>query len=229
MKSYFLLLGVALFGLIGCQADQEGLNNRAAIEGKASSDAGIQAQNANLVTRSTEMETDLERRRRFIDSVAGTYEGTISDGHGNETSTRIIINSSFPRSPDSQRTRSIEELTYELSNLHLNVQVVEWSTVSENSEVAFGCVFEQVRPNIVDGVIHLMSQECKMSYQLFATELGANAQLPSSSAVNTDFSRGLAAAVVGGRLTEISAFVGRKQSNLSSQRFPLRVRKIAIQ
>ena len=223
--SVLALLGAVV--LSGCGSGNERLEEKAAIEGKAGSEASIRAENANLASRASAMEEDLEKRRRFIDSIVGTYEGTATNIAGEQGSIRLVIASSFPRSPSSGRPRSVEELAYELTNLHLNVQAVEWSALDNGSEIAFGCVFEEVRPNITDGSIHLMSEECKISYAFYAAELGNNGQLPVATVIDANASRALASEVVAGRVSEIAAFTGRKQSNLASKRMPVRLKKVA--
>jgi hypothetical protein len=230
MKRSIGFLVLALLGMAGCDADKAGINDKAMIEGKATSEAAVQAENANRAVRAAAMEEDLERRRRFIDSIVGTYEGVTTDMQGKEAPVRMIVTSSFPRQPTrNNRERSLEELTYELTNLHLNVQVVEWSTLDSGAEIAFGCVFEQIRPNIVDGAIALMSQDCKMSYSLIAADQGPQMQIPVSSVLDVNVSRALASDVVEGKIREIPAFVGRKQSNLASKRMPVRLKKLDSQ
>ncbi len=220
MKATWMIGILGTMALTACNQGNEQMTERALVEGRASSRGSLEAENANMASRAEAMERDLERRHRFMEAVSGTYEGVTSSVQGQEVPIRILIASGFPRQPTSGRARSIEELSYELTNLHLNVQTVEWSPINEEWEMAFGCVFEQIRPDLVEGSIRLMSEECKISYALFASE-------PDSKGVDRTLSRGLAADVAGGRLAEIPAFIGSKQSNLSSKKFPIKVQRVA--
>lgn len=213
----------------GCDQGNERLDEKARIEGRASGEANVEVQNHNLATRAASMEADLTIRRRFIESVTGTYEGTLVDSQGRNVSTRMTVTSSFPRYPVGDRPRTVEELTYELSNLHLNIQIVEWFPTGSGStdpEMAFGCIFENVRPNMTDGTLSMMSEACRGSYILSAITSDTTDDEIRTSEDRTETSRRIASEVLNGSRLTIDGFIGVKQSVQSSRRFPVRLEKV---
>lgn len=228
LRTSLCALVISMFTM-GCNQGDARLDEKARIEGHASGEANVEVQNQNLAAKATAMEADLVIRRKFIESVTGTYEGFLIDSLGRSNSIRLTVKSSFPRYPAGDRARTAEELTYELSNLHLNIQIVEWFSAgggSNDLEMANGCVFENVRPDMTEGTIAMISEGCKGSYSLSAILSGTSEDEIRSSAGRTETSRRVAAEVLFGQRTVIDGFVGFKQSILSSRQFPVRLSKV---
>ncbi len=206
----FLLICVAI-GLSGCGGQG---NERLQEKAKLESEQEQEAINENLRQKAVAMETDLEIRRRFLNSVSGVFEGTFEGLSGSVFSIRATFTPSLPAFPSSQRPRTIEELSFELSNLHLNAHITTWK-----DGFAAGCVFQNVRPDISEGKIHLVSENCVKTYTLhLASDLSER-----SSEAQTFESKELAKQITIGSLTHSPALMGLGQSNFSAELFPVRL------
>mgnify|MGYP000337541589 CR=1 FL=1 len=138
------------------------LVERARQEGRAQAEAEIVAQNRNLAERAAGMEADLNSRHNFFGAVEGTYEGTMQAG--NMTfSIRMTLVPNISR-PAATRTRTLEEITYDLTNLSFNAQVLQWNP--RNVLSAVGCRVQGVRPDMASGVLHIASQDCPNFYAI---------------------------------------------------------------
>jgi hypothetical protein len=181
------VLGFALFGA-GCGQGNERLEEKARIEGRASSEAGIQAENQNLAQRSAAMESDLAERHRFYQAVEGTYEGELQTEQGVFQIRLTMVPSLYPY--HLGRVRQLEEVAADLNNLYFNAQVVQWNRANPLSAV--GCRVTGVRPNLVDGEITIASESCPNLYSLRISDQvrGTDDDGPSSSEIAAQGSYG---------------------------------------
>lgn len=122
---------------------------------------GNQVGKLNSIERAEEMQKDLEERRKFFKALEGTYEGTFSTG-SSESNIRIVLTQTLP-DYSVDRVKTLQELEYEFQNLAFHVQITSWGS----SRAAFGCTVENVRPDIVNGVISVVSNNCPNSYHLY--------------------------------------------------------------
>lgn len=160
--------------------NQQKLIEKARAEGRATAEAELAVQNGNLSRRAAEMEEDLARRQRFFQSVRGTYEGTMATDQAT-FNIRMTLVPSLP-SYTAGRTRTLEELTYDLTNLYFNVQVVQWNP--KNNLSAVGCRVQFVRPDIVNGVLQIASENCPNFYSIKLSDSNAPDAKPDAVATN---------------------------------------------
>lgn len=135
---------------------------------------GDQVGKLNSLERAEEMEEDLTERRRFYSAIEGTYEGVSQTGTSGRN-LRVVFTQTLPDYA-SDRVRTLQELEYEFQNLAFNVQVTSWASAG----AAFGCIFENVRPDIESGVINLVSQQCGNTYQFSLDGLESSSDLAFS-------------------------------------------------
>lgn len=166
MKTNVILTLMLALILLGCD-NEEVLKEQTAIQATEQ----IEAQNRNTIEWSTRLASDLEKRRGFIDAVEGEFEGDVdldpSISNGVTYRIRLILTPTIP-GYEVDRTKTLAELEYELQNLNLNVQVTQWNPELDLSAV--GCIIENVKPDLVRGVINLVSENCNNSYQIFLSE-----------------------------------------------------------
>jgi hypothetical protein len=169
----------------------------------------VEAENQNRIKRASEMEADLGTRHRFYQGVRGIYEGTFETDSGTFNLRLTLIPSVPPYL--SQRTRTVEEITYDLSNLHFSVQIVQWNPAHPLSAV--GCRIEGVHPDLSSGEINIASENCPNVYQLKLTDsLGAKKEngkglVPSSGRASEQ----VAESLLQGKLNHAEAIVGQIQ------------------
>ncbi len=118
----------------------------------------------NSIERAEEMQKDLETRRLFFSALEGTYEGIFSNGD-TESNLRIVLTQTLP-DYGVDRIKTLQELEYEFQNMAFHVQITSWSS----SRSAFGCTVENVKPDIKNGVIRVVSNDCPNSYHLFVKD-----------------------------------------------------------
>lgn len=228
MKKYFgTMLSLIVLVTSGCGQGNDRLQEKAAIEGKASSQAAIDAENANLASKVQAMESDLDRRHKFYEALEGVYTGTLETESGEDFAVEVLFNSSLPRCPTGNRTRTLEELSYEVNNLYVVAQVKEWasSDTGPASTQAFGCIFEQVRPDIANGKVFLASEGCKKSYTFYFSEENPKPDTLDVADFRLRMSRDISSKIMKGSQTSVPGLVGVKRTNLSSKNFKLRLKK----
>jgi hypothetical protein len=198
-------VGVLL--LAGCQErDLDGVSTKAGLEAQQQ----IAADNANRTQKAKGMESDLETRHRFYQATRGVYEGVFQTESG-EFNIRLTLVPSLPPF-DSDRVRTLEEIASDLSNLHFNVQVVQWNPASKLSAV--GCRIENVHPDLRNGQIEIAAESCPNFYLL---KLSDGALRDPYAGKSGDLSR----QILGGGVKSVERIVGRIQptTNASTYEF----------
>lgn len=200
-KIYSLLsLGVLSGALLlsGCQGDER-LSEVSAVQ----SEAQLQKENANLARKSGLMESDLKNRHRFYQALKGKFEGSFQSEIG-EVKFRITLSPSLPPY-QTDRVRQLEEVTSDLNNLYLNIQVVQWNPSAPTSAV--GCRVSQVRPDLMNGEITISSESCSNLYRL---------KIAESNASTADDARRLSQWISEGKLDRVEAIIGEVQPSTNA-------------
>ncbi len=130
----------------------------------------IEVENENIRKRVVAMEADLSRRHRFYDAISGIFNGK----YPKKTSGGEILNARVTMSKTSpyfktDRVRTLEEVTNDLNNLSLNVQLSIW-----DSEVSIGCLFESVKPDLQTGALLMASENCSRSLTIDLGEMSSD-------------------------------------------------------
>lgn len=155
------LSGVCVFVaslLLGCaQPDgNDRLKEKADIEAKSDQDRTDQ--------KAVEMEERLARQQRFFQGVAGVYEGQWK-GDGQTFYVRLVITPSLP-AYTGERVRSMEEITYDLTNLTLTVEETTSWKLKNGEDFSAGCNYSLLKPRTDSGFIQVSNSECKLTYVL---------------------------------------------------------------
>jgi hypothetical protein len=188
---------VAILVLSGCNdRDISSVSERARLE----SESQVQAENSSRIKRAAEMEEDLVTRQRFYQAVRGVYEGTVQTETG-EFQIRLTLIPSLPPYP-TRRARTLEEVASDLSNLHFNIQVVQWNPANRLSSV--GCRIENVHPDLRNGQIEVASEGCPNVYFLKLSEGGVKDPVKGDAG-------SIASAVLDGKLDAVPRITGTIQ------------------
>lgn len=156
-------LSLPLLSLVGCGSDNDRLRERARIEGEESAKKSVEAENSNRERRVSEMETDLQRRQLVYHAVKGVFQGPDKKGY----ESRFVLTPSLPfYKPD--RVRTVEEVTNDLTNLFITVEVSFWDPTDSFNR--YSCQFQMVRPDLETGRMFLSSESCPFSYTIFMGE-----------------------------------------------------------
>lgn len=213
MKTNILILSLLAAFVTGCGDGEEGLKTQTLIQTKEE----INAQNQNIEVWSAKLGGDLKKRRAFIKAVEGEFEGEFLV----KSSTymiRLLITPTIP-DYDVDRIRTLAELEYELQNLNLNIQIMQWNPNTQFSAV--GCILEGIKPDLKNGILNLISENCSNTYQLFLSEgeveTEADARLGSQS---------MAALVREGRVNLIESFKGKLRSSTNANTYSFSLDRI---
>ncbi len=168
-----------------------------------------------------EMETDLTRRQRFYQGVAGVYEGVIETKNG-RFNIRLRLVPSLP--PYQQtRVRMQEEIAQDLNELYFNAQIIQWST-GENIG-AVGCRVTQVRADIDQGQIQIASPDCPSFYQIQVDE-----ESPTGGRVSAEGQGGnsgrVSQAILEGRVKKVKFLDGVIQPTSTSEQYQFQAERV---
>ncbi len=153
MKILLLVISVVLFTACG-KPDANNLEEKTQRE--------LQVENGNLERKAQTLESDLRRKQNFFIALEGTFEGNLPVGD-KEFKTRITLIPSLPIY-NSNRVRTLEEITADLNNLFFTVQATHWN--SKGSAVASGCIFSQARPDFLNGQTIATGENCANVYRI---------------------------------------------------------------
>ncbi|MGK5087365.1 hypothetical protein WDW86_07385 [Bdellovibrionota bacterium FG-2] len=233
MKRTLFLVVLAI--LTGCDASKS--NDKIKEISNLQSQQQVDAENGYLTKRAAEMEADLTRRYRFYQAVTGTFEGRFQQQMSSDSSQEIDpeINVRFTVALNlppyqSARLRTLEEITEDLNNLYLNVQVVQWST---SRPLVFGCSFEKVRPDLVSGRLDLVASNCASVYSLqVAAASNSSAALSDSpdradsAQVAAETSAQLASDILDGAKSKVNLLIGERKTTIRTAVDGFSVRKV---
>ncbi len=172
------LLGILIIsaGQLGCGSDNSRLRERAQIEGEESAKKAVEAENNNREKRVTEMESDLQRRQQVYHALKGTYQGPDTKGY----ESRFVLTPSLPFYKPN-RVRTVEEVTGDLTNLFITVEVSFWDPTDSLNR--YSCHFQTVRPDLETGRMYLSAEGCPFSFAVFMGDVSVdpNADVPATS------------------------------------------------
>lgn len=199
-----MALGGALF-LSGCQGDER-LSEVSTVQ----TEAQLQAENENLAKKSKIMEEDLSRRHRFYQALKGKYEGSFQSGIG-QINFRITFSPSLPPYR-TDRVRQLDEISSDLNNLFLNIQVVQWNPTPtpEGDIAAVGCRVSQVKPDLMNGEITIASESCPNLYRLKISETGST---PEDDGLQA---RSMAQLITEGKIERVETIIGEIQPSTNA-------------
>ena len=212
-RGLFAILFLSWAALSGCGDNNDRLKQNAQITSEEAAKKSVEADNANLKLRSSEMEADLARRQRFVDAIVGTYEGksvTSKDSFG----TRIVLTSSLPAYVPPNRVRTLGEIENDLSSLFMSAEANIWDY---DHTILGGCIFEKIRPNMQTGEINLISEKCQKSYHLKIVDIDL-AAAPTTSSVKS-----FPARVLDGSVSQILQIEGTAQSIYGAETFEVKL------
>jgi hypothetical protein len=220
-----LMVFMSIFFLGSCQQGDERFREKAALEGEESAKKQIEAEKEYLEGRAVEMESDLARRQRFYTGVSGMYEGIMQGADAGDTfKVRFTFAPSLPPYK-SNRTRALDEIIQDLNNLHFNVQVIQWTEDGIGSGIAFGCVFQNVRPDLETGQMHLAATDCPSLYSINLAEDGLVPSLGQIKGLKSNSAR-FAQALLNEQQELVTAIKGFRQVTKSSTIFNFAVTRI---
>ncbi len=198
------------------------LIEKARAEGKAAAEAELATQNSNLEIRSKEMEADLAQRHRFYQAVAGTYEGDLQTAQGKFKVRLKVVPTVAPYV--LSRTRLLEEVAFDINNLHFNVQVVEWNPANPLSGV--GCRVEGIRPDLNRGEFVITKDTCPSLYVLKLSDGKSGAMdEPKPDEINVR-SGELAREAQEGKLDEVVEIRGEKQPTTNPTIYSFKAKRL---
>ncbi|HAZ14664.1 MAG: hypothetical protein A2X86_06250 [Bdellovibrionales bacterium GWA2_49_15] len=198
-----IVLGLALIAGCNSEKSDEKIREVSNIQGQEAARNAIAAERDYVDSKARAAEADLEKRQRFYQALSGTYEGAILVNRSN-FKIRLTLTPSLPRYVPSDRVRTWEEVTADLTNLYFNVQVVQWNP--ESSFSAVGCLVANVRPDIIKGKINIASEGCPNFYSFQISEEAA-----SEVETNPRLASTLAEEIADGRLESVSQVRGKMQ------------------
>lgn len=161
MNIFILFLNILL--LFSCS---KGGDNRLAEQEAIKTKTQIEAQNENLRKWAEKMEQDLNERKYFIRAIEGTFVGDLVVDNIDLFIKAELI-SSIPIS-FSNRSRTLDEINYELENLAINLNIKLENPRVSNSAVS--CTIEGFRPDIDRGILKIMSESCKNIFKLMLSD-----------------------------------------------------------
>ena len=203
------------------------LLKKARAEARAQAEEEINAGNANLAGKALLMESDLATRHLFYQALKGTYEGDLSTERS-KFKVRVTLVPSLPPATYA-RTRQLEEIAADLSNLYFHAQIVQWNPANKLSAV--GCRVENIRPDINKGEIAIASSNCPNLYKLRVVDSEAARSVtdeasPAPSAASV--SSATAKAIREGRIGELEEIRGEVHPSTNASIYTLSVKRSQV-
>lgn len=227
MKRKIAVLFLFAAVISACAEKDQGddrLKEKAEIEGEASAKKQKEAEKAYLESRSREMEQDLLLKEKFFRAVTGTYVGSFKTEVG-ELQVKLKLIPSLPIFKTG-RVRSLEEIVFELNNLHFNVQVVHWN--ASNNLSASGCVFSGIKPNLENGQINIAADNCLNVYWVSVAEKAFTSEqiLKKPDEVENQ-AEAIAHAILSGDNYEVENLAVKMQGTNNAREFGFSVKRVS--
>lgn len=210
-----LILTFTIISLVSCS---KGGDDRLAEQENIRSKEQINAQNENQKEWAEKMEKDLNERKYFIKAVEGTFTGDL-----NVDEIDFLIKAELsPSIPIafSDRTRTLEEINYELENMALNLHVKLENPRVSNSAVS--CTIEGYKPDIEKGLIKIISESCKNIFKLMLSD--DLDQIDRSALSNR--ARTLARSARSNEISQIDILSGVFESSVSIKEYQFKLKRI---
>ncbi len=221
MRAFMFLILFSTF-LVACSQDPEKLKEKSNIEGEAQAKGQQRAEG----DRATKMEKDLATRQNFYQALSGIYEGNLIGDDANGNAINLNVRFTFvPSLPPykSDRIRTIDEVTNDLNNLFLTVQVVQWDPIDKDS-IVFGCTYQHVRPDLTRGEINLAAGDCQSLFKINIFETDPTKSAPSQKDIE-EISSKISKEILSGERTSIPELVGYRQSVKTISTLVLKVKR----
>lgn len=172
MQKRIIAIALLALGVLqGCsEQDTDKIKQMNQLEGEAQAEAQlVRDREAARI-----MEQDLATRFDFYEANSGHFEGWLTNG-ATKYKIRISLYPNLPRYRGT-RLRSQEEVQSDLTTLAMNAQITQWNP--QIPAAGAGCRVENLRPDIVDGTLNIISSSCPSSYFLVLdrTEIKGTAQ-----------------------------------------------------
>lgn len=176
----FIILVFSLVFLVSCSEDKQQVLELSDYQATKNAKAQVEQQDQYLKDKAELMEQDLLKRSSFIKNVSGSYKGQFFAQQDQRQFLEMTISpANLP--PAIARTRTLEEISYDLNQVSLSVMVKVIG--QETQQVISSCRFTGIRPDLNGGVIFLSNQECPNFYSL---ELTDNQNIRNSSELVID-------------------------------------------
>ncbi len=209
-----LLLGASL--ITGCsKGGDKRLEEKADIQAQRD----IQAININNNEIVTKLEGDLNKRKQFIRSIQGEFEGKLSVD-GTDYMMRLKVTPTIP-TEDNSRVRTIDEVNFEIQNLGLNINIKQWNPNVPLSAVT--CTIQNYRPDTQKGMINIISENCKNLYEFYISDNSLDIEV-SKMEITKD-SELLANKIANLSISKIDFFIGLFESAVSAQSYKLKLER----
>lgn len=210
-----LILTLTIISLVSCS---KGGDDRLAEQENIRSKEQINAQNENQQEWAEKMEKDLNERKYFIKAVEGTFSGDLTV----DEIDFIIKAELSPSIPIafSDRTRTLEEINYELENMALNLHVKLENPRVSNSAVS--CTIEGYKPDIEKGLIKIISESCKNIFKLMLSD--DLDQIDRS--VLSNRARALARSARSNEISQIDILSGVFESSVSTKEYQFKLKRL---
>ncbi len=161
----FLLLLITLL-FISCDKDDSRLEEVSGIQGQKNAEKQIEEENKNLAIKAKRMESELQKRTNYYQSLIGDYLGEIII-EGQKSFIELSIQQNYMPAP-TDRIRTLEEISYDLNQISLSVLFKHYAPNSKI--VTTTCQMDLVKPDIKTGKLILASNDCSNFYQLGVSE-----------------------------------------------------------
>lgn len=209
-----VLIGAILLGAVACS---KGGDERIGEQENIKVRKQIEALNDNQRNWALTMEKGLNERKYFIKAVEGAFLGEVSV-NGVDFLIKAEMLASIPI-VISDRSRTLDEINFELQNLTLTIHVK-----MENPRVlssAVSCTIENHRPNIREGVIKIISNSCKNIFKLMLSDTLEQTDLLDRSTRSAQLAR----SVMSNEITQIDILNGLFESSASTEIYPFTLKR----
>lgn len=216
--SRLFILFMSIMTLSSCSNNKEEYEKSLAEQGEITSRQQVEAERAELARKAAEMEMYLDERKMFIESIQGEFLGDlVVDGSEFQVSLEII--SSLPIEYHD-RTRQLEEIAYEIENLSLNLKIKMENPRVPNS--ASSCNIVNYKPNIKEGIINIISNECKNIFKFILSDSLETLQ------INDGYKEAIIISkkILNDEIDTIEYFDGLFESSISSQKYQFKLERM---
>lgn len=148
----------------------------------------IEAEKGQEVTdgKALEMEARLARQQRFFQGVSGTFQGKMKiASSGSVFDVKFIVTPSIP-SYTGDRTRSMDEITWDLTNLTLSIESSMTKKLNSGDDFSTGCNYTDLRPKTDSGFIYVTVTNCPVTYTLSLGESETQRRQMSAALLDGD-------------------------------------------
>lgn len=216
-KKVIFLLTLAV-GLYGCGENKDEYLDSLGKQNEISSQQQIQAERNEHERKAREMEKYLDERKVFIQALEGEFSGELNIDN-NEFFISLEMIPSIPIEFYG-RVRQLEEITYEIENLSLNLKVKMENPRVPNS--ASSCNIVNYKPDLSKGIINIISNECKNVFKFILSDTNETFELQQIYSEARDVSR----QVIAGTIQTVEFLEGIFESSISSKKHTFKLERL---